>query len=147
MQVGTVSAKESHDQFMQLLVTQLQNQDPLDPIKQYDFISQLAQFSTLEGIEKLSDQVEQQAGLQAELLQLQQLSQAAELVGRNVTYQSASTGDPTQGIVESVSLTNGRLQLNIGEDTIGVDQLIDIHSPGETDKWSTTALMKLANLL
>ena len=147
MQVGAVTAKDSQDQFMQLLVTQLQNQDPLDPIKQYDFISQLAQFSTLEGIEKLADQVEQQSGLQSELLQLQQLSQAAELVGRQVTYQSNSTGETTQGIVDSVSITNGRLQLNIGDDAVGLDQIVEVHGPGQESQLSETALMGLANLL
>ena len=147
MQVGAISAKDGQDQFMQLLVTQLQNQDPMDPIKQYDFISQLAQFSTLEGIEKLSDQVEQQAGLQAELLQLQQLSQAAELVGRQVTYESNTTGETAQGVVDSVSVTNGRLQLNIGDDAIGLDQIVEVHGSGEDTHGSGTALMDLANLL
>lgn len=147
MQVSPTTAQDTKDQFMQLLVTQLQNQDPLDPIKQYDFLSQLAQFSTLEGIEKLNDQVEQQAGLQAELLQLQQLSQAAQLVGSRITYQTTETADPIEGVVESVSTRNGRLQLNVGDDAVGLDQVVQILGPSDDDRWPAAAVMKLASLL
>lgn len=147
MQVSPTTAQDTKDQFMQLLVTQLQNQDPLDPIKQYDFLSQLAQFSTLEGIEKLNDQVEQQAGLQAELLQLQQLSQAAQLVGSRITYQTTETGGPIEGVVESVSTRNGRLQLNVGDDAVGLDQVVQILGPSDDDRWPAAAVMKLAGLL
>jgi len=50
------------DQFLQLMIAQLKNQDPLDPIKNEDYIAQLATFSSLEqlieikeGINKLAD--------------------------------------------------------------------------------------------
>ena len=62
------------DQFMQLLTTQLRNQDPLEPVKQQDFLGQLAQFSQLQGIEKLNTNF-------AESLKFQQLSQGSSLVG------------------------------------------------------------------
>ena len=42
------------DAFIQLLVTQLQNQDPLDPVDDKEFISQMAQFSALEQMQNLN---------------------------------------------------------------------------------------------
>ena len=70
MQINSVSATEVRDDFMQLLVTQLRNQDPLEPVAQHEFLGQLAQFSTLEGIEKLNANFE-------DMLKLQTLAQGA----------------------------------------------------------------------
>ena len=49
MQSG-VTAAATQTEFINLLVTQLQNQDPLEPVSQEEYLGQLAQFSTLEGI-------------------------------------------------------------------------------------------------
>ena len=136
MQVNTVTASESRDEFLQLLVTQLRHQDPLEPIKQENFLSQLAQFSTLEGIEKLNGRFEDQLRLQEEVLNLQQLSQAAEFVGRGITFkqevlsndgETPLLGPPTFGVVESVSIKDGRLELHVGEETVTMEQVIEIH--------------------
>ena len=105
------NSAEMQQQFLTLLTTQLRHQDPLEPIKQENFLSQLAQFSTLEGIEKLNGRFEDQLRLQEEVLNLQQLSQAAELVGRGITYHQdvisedgeVFSGPPTLGVVESPS--------------------------------------------
>ncbi len=45
------------DQFLQLLVTQLKNQNPLDPMKDTEFIAQLAQFSSLEQLVSIREGV------------------------------------------------------------------------------------------
>lgn len=136
MQVNTATASESRDEFLQLLVTQLRHQDPLEPIKQEDFLSQLAQFSTLEGIEKLNTRFEDQLQLQEEVLNLQQLSQAAELVGRGITYrqevlandgETTLLGPPTRGVVDSISLEDGRFELHVGDSIVTMDQVIEIH--------------------
>lgn len=43
------------DEFMQILVAQLQNQDPLSPMENEDFVAQMAQFSTLEQIQSMNE--------------------------------------------------------------------------------------------
>ena len=43
------------DEFLQLMVTKLQNQDPLNPMEDEDYIAQLAQFSSLEQLTNISD--------------------------------------------------------------------------------------------
>lgn len=50
------------DAFLKLLVTQLKNQNPLDPQDNSEFVAQLAQFSSLEGITTLNDSVTAIAG-------------------------------------------------------------------------------------
>ena len=69
------------DRFLKLLVTQMQNQDPLNPLDNAQVTSQMAQINTVTGIEKLNATV---AGLTSQFVQLQAL-QGASLVGRDVT--------------------------------------------------------------
>ena len=50
---STTKAKDSQNQFLQLLVAQLKGQDPLNPLDGTQFVSQLAQFSSLEELTKI----------------------------------------------------------------------------------------------
>lgn len=70
----------SADRFLKLLVTQMQNQDPLNPLDNAQVTSQLAQINTVNGIEKLNSTVQ---GLSGQFMQMQAL-QGASLVGRDV---------------------------------------------------------------
>jgi flagellar basal-body rod modification protein FlgD len=69
------------DRFLKLLVTQMQNQDPLNPMDNAQVTSQMAQISTVSGIQDLNTTV---AGLNAQFTQLQAV-QGASLVGHDVT--------------------------------------------------------------
>jgi flagellar basal-body rod modification protein FlgD len=73
----------SADRFLKLLVTQLQNQDPLNPMDNAELTSQLAQINTVEGIQTLNTTVQ---GLGAQFVQMQAV-QGAALVGHDVTLQ------------------------------------------------------------
>ena len=70
----------SQDRFLKLLITQIQNQDPLSPMDNAQVTSQIAQINTVSGIEKLNTTVQ---GLTGQFTQLQAL-QSASLVGRDV---------------------------------------------------------------
>lgn len=75
-----VSNAPSEQRFLKLLVTQLKNQDPLNPLQNAELTSQLAQMSTVTGIEKLNTAVQalvSQSGAG-------QVLQAASLIGRSV---------------------------------------------------------------
>ncbi|MBZ8140148.1 flagellar biosynthesis protein FlgD [Rubrivivax gelatinosus] len=76
---GTASA--SADRFLKLLVAQMQNQDPLNPMDNAQVTSQMAQINTVTGIEKLNETV---TGLNTQFLQMQAM-QGAALIGRDVT--------------------------------------------------------------
>jgi flagellar basal-body rod modification protein FlgD len=72
------------NEFLELLVAQLNNQNPLEPQSNGDFIAQLAQFSTVEGVEKLNGSMETiMSGYQSS-----QALQASSLVGRKVIIPS-----------------------------------------------------------
>ena len=77
---ATQSAADMSEQFLKLLVTQLKNQDPLNPVDNAQMTSQMAQISTVGGIQSLNTSV---TGLNTSVLQMQAL-QGASLVGRDV---------------------------------------------------------------
>ena len=79
--VKTANDAASADRFLKLLVTQMQNQDPLNPMDNAQITSQMAQINTVSGIEKLNTTVQ---GLNGQFMQMQVL-QGAALVGRDVT--------------------------------------------------------------
>ncbi|GAB4475889.1 MAG: flagellar hook assembly protein FlgD [Burkholderiaceae bacterium] len=74
------AAKELNDRFLKLLVAQMNNQDPLNPLDNAQVTSQMAQINTVTGINNLSETVAQMV---AQFAQLQSL-QAAQLTGRSV---------------------------------------------------------------
>ena len=77
---NATTAKEASDRFLKLLVTQLQNQDPMNPVDNAQMTSQMAQISTVSGIEKLNTTVE---ALNGQFVQMQAV-QGAGLVGKDV---------------------------------------------------------------
>jgi len=90
--------------FLKLMTTQLQNQDPLKPLDSNDFLGQIAQFSTVSGIQGLQDSFK---SLSSSLTSSQSL-QAACLVGHGVLYPSA-TGylDGESGLSGVVDMSSG----------------------------------------
>lgn len=77
---GTSNDDLGKNAFLELMVAQFNNQNPLDPTKNEDFIAQLAQFSSLEGIQNLNTSVEEMAAA----MRSNSTLQAAALVGRSV---------------------------------------------------------------
>ncbi|MGJ7501107.1 flagellar hook assembly protein FlgD [Variovorax sp. ZT5P49] len=77
---SNVSNEDSEQRFLKLLVTQLNNQDPLNPMQNAELTSQLAQMSTVSGIEKLNGTL---SGL-VNQTSSNQLLQATSLIGYNV---------------------------------------------------------------
>jgi len=92
-----VAAAGGADRFLKLLVTQLQNQDPLNPMENAEITSQMAQINTVTGVEKLNASMQ---ALMAQVVQMQAL-QGAGLVGRDVTVEgnrlSVTDGRPEAG--------------------------------------------------
>jgi flagellar basal-body rod modification protein FlgD len=74
------TTEETQDRFMKLLVTQMKNQDPLNPLDNAQVTSQMAQLSTVTGIEKLNTAM---AGMSSTFMSTQSM-QAASMIGRGV---------------------------------------------------------------
>lgn len=104
------------DAFMTLLITQMQNQDPLNPSSDTEFISQLAQFSTLEQMENLNSTIANQ--------------NAFAMVGKNVIINvGASEGkvvDTVAGYVQYVEIKDGKAFLAVNEKTYPIGDLYTV---------------------
>jgi flagellar basal-body rod modification protein FlgD len=100
---GTPTASSTLDMatFLKLLTVQLSSQDPLNPMSDTDFFSQLAQMGTVQGVDQMK--------------QTLQVSQAASLMGKTVSAMAASNGVAQQvtGVVNSLSIQNGTYLLNL----------------------------------
>ena len=102
------------DAFMQLLVSQLQNQAPLEPVQNEDFVAQLATFSSLEQLEGLND------GMTGLLLLEQggqitaQLAEGSSLIGKQVGWYDPSTEIGGTGVVDSVKVVDDLTTVTVG---------------------------------
>lgn len=103
------------DQFLQLLVAQLQNQDPLNPVSDKDFIAQLASLTTVQSLDGLNANF-------AQMLKLTQLTQGADLIGKTIEY-TATDGGTATGTVDSVTAQNGQFVLTVGAEQVALDQV------------------------
>ena len=99
--------------FLQLLVTQMKYQDPLEPTDNTEYVSQLATFSELEQM--------------TNLVASSDLTRASQLVGQYVTVKekNETTGEETikGGKVDYVTVENGKGYLNIGDSKYSIDDL------------------------
>jgi flagellar basal-body rod modification protein FlgD len=93
------SNEESGDRFLKLLVTQLKNQDPMNPMDNAQLTSQMAQINTVAGIEKLNTSVGAMADRLSTQLMNSQALQGAGMVGRQVwTAGSALSVEGGKGV-------------------------------------------------
>jgi len=109
--------------FMKLLITQLQNQNPLEPLNNNEMASQLAQFSQLQQLESMNSSF-------AKVLTTIELNYANSLIGKEISYKSENqtgAGDITSGIVEEVyNNIDGQIILVVGNHTLGVEDIISV---------------------
>jgi flagellar basal-body rod modification protein FlgD len=82
--IKSSSPSQMKDEFLQLLVAQIKNQDPLNPMDGTEYVAQLAQLSTVEGIENMS-QLQNQNNI---LMDTLQVLQSTQLVGKDVSVST-----------------------------------------------------------
>jgi flagellar basal-body rod modification protein FlgD len=119
------SVQADTDKFMTLLVTQLKNQDPLNPLDNAQITSQLAQLSTVTGVNKLNTTLE---SLKASY-QSSEALQAANLIGHGVLVEGDFIGLQGGKAIMGVDLETpaDRLQVIITDPRTGKDvQVIDL---------------------
>lgn len=107
----TANANEASDRFLKLLVTQMQNQDPLNPMDNAQVTSQMAQINTVTGIDKLNTTM---TAVNGSITQMQML-QGASLVGRGVLLEgntlSVVEGKASAGYELASSATNVKIDI------------------------------------
>ncbi|GIW78948.1 MAG: flagellar basal body rod modification protein FlgD [Gemmatales bacterium] len=106
------------EQFLNLLLIQLQNQDPLNPVSQSDFTDQLTQLSTLESLNSLNSNIQS-------LIALQQLTQGANLIGKVVRYNVPNDGEQS-GLVSAVNIVDNSVQLIVDGKPISLSQVVGV---------------------
>ncbi|MDF2627617.1 MAG: flgD [Symbiobacteriaceae bacterium] len=116
------AATKSRDQlgsmdFMKLLVTQLRHQDPLNPMDDREFMSQLAQYSSLEQI--------------TEQTRWSKMTYGLGLVGQEVTYSRPDSTLQT-AVAKAVRMVDGEPRLSVGDTEIRLDQVLSATKVGAT---------------
>ena len=121
-QNSSLSANSLSNSFMQLLVTQLQNQDPLQPVDDQTFLTQLAQFSSLQ----------QETEMNQNLSTMATAGQSAQLtsyLGKQVTATNPSTSTPVTGTVQAIDYVNGSPMLSLGTTQIDPTWVTEVKMP------------------
>ncbi len=117
-----ITASAAREEFLNLLVAQLKGQNPLDPVSDTEFIAQLAQFSTLEGIEQLNNSFEQ-------MLLIQQLTNGSGLIGKVAVYYDYDGKQLAKGLVTALHVEGGEMKLEIGGRVIDLANVREIRMP------------------
>ncbi|NMC42392.1 MAG: flagellar biosynthesis protein FlgD [candidate division Zixibacteria bacterium] len=113
---GTASGLETlgKDDFLQLLVAKLSNQDPLDPVQDEDFAAQLAQYSSLEQLSNMNESLTQSIQWSYLLSQTISNTMATSLIGKTVRADSSSVVLETDGSADlAIDLDRAATELTI----------------------------------
>ena len=107
--------------FLKLIVSQIQNQNPLEPQKDTEFIAQLAQFDTLNQMRALNQAMDVLRGLT-------ELSQASALIGKQIRAFTPE-GNPIEGVVASVTMVNGLPMLDVDGRSVDLYNVVKVSTP------------------
>lgn len=116
------------DAFLNILVTQLRNQDPLEPLSDTDFIAQMAQFTSVEQLMDMSTEL---------ALLRQNIGSASSLIGKTIEWSETEEDGSTvtaSGVVDSIISKDGILYAAIGATQVVLDDVTSIsETSSETD--------------
>jgi flagellar basal-body rod modification protein FlgD len=117
------SSSQIQTDYMNLLVVQLQNQDPLEPLDNNQMATQLAQLSQLQQLESMNQSF-------ADVLSTTELTYANSLLGKEVTFMPKTeegTTDLTSDVVEQVyNNIDGEIVLGLGNYSISLEDVISV---------------------
>ncbi|GIP36815.1 hypothetical protein J31TS4_00950 [Paenibacillus sp. J31TS4] len=111
------------DDFLKILITQLQNQDPTQPLQDRDFIAQMAQFTSVEQLTNM--------GLELKALR-QSFGMDPSIIGKEISWSGKDDkGQITTktGVVTALTFKNGEAYAKVGKDEVDLTKLISITNP------------------
>ena len=94
------------EDFIKMMVTQLQNQDPMDPAKNQDLLAQMSQIGQLQSSTDLQSTLKS-------IMSQSQISSAGALIGKSVTGTLADGKTSVSGVVQSVRVVDGTANLQL----------------------------------
>ncbi len=112
------------DSFLKLLVTQLQHQDPTRPMEDREFIAQMAQFSSLEQMTNLNNEVRN-------LLSSSKASEAYGILGKNIESYDSVLQQAVTGKVTSVFFKGNELMLRVGSNEVAMKNVHSVNIDAE----------------
>ncbi|MEN8906887.1 MAG: flagellar hook capping FlgD N-terminal domain-containing protein [Clostridiales bacterium] len=120
------------DQFITLLITQLQHQDPLNPVDDKEFVSQMAQFTSLEQMQNLN------ASFSA--------NKAFSLLGKYVkaTIEENDTERKVEGYAENVIIENNTAYVIVDDNKVSMESITDVSNSNTVN---TSDISKYSNLI
>ncbi|OGV37897.1 MAG: hypothetical protein A2020_09985 [Lentisphaerae bacterium GWF2_45_14] len=113
--------------FLNLLMAELQNQDPLSPMDNKDMILQLAQFSAIEGTQNLNENMDQ-------YIDTANLATASSLIGKQVVYQDIDTGFEMIGSVNKINVVGNTLSMDVDGANVKMYQIKSVYNPPATSE-------------
>lgn len=115
----TSSSSDIRGNYMTLLVTQLQNQNPLEPMSSDEMTAQLAQLSQLEHLESMDATFEK-------ALFSAQVNQASGIIDKEITFLPEDSDEAVSGRVGGVSLIDGKVMVTVGNQGVDLDRVLYI---------------------
>ena len=123
---STGSTQYGTADFMQMLMAQMTHQNPLEPMKDSEMMSQFAQLNSLQELQNIKATMDQ-------LVVSNLSSYAASLIGKNVVVNHPDS-DPTEGKVTGFRFANGQIELQLDNDeTATLDQISEIKGDVEVE--------------
>jgi len=117
--VESITSQTASVDYFQLLTIQLKNQDPIDPVDQEGLINDLTQFSILEGIENLNASFGQ-------VLQLQELTQGVNLMGKTVDYRDPVSEQVVSGKASDVFNVDDSIKVLVDGKTVPLENILRV---------------------
>jgi flagellar basal-body rod modification protein FlgD len=114
------------DAFMQLLVAQLKNQDPMEPRDNGEQIAQLAHFSSLEQMQQLNEGMLSLIVLNQGNAQISQLAQGSALIGQTVQWNGG------KGVVSGLAVEDGLVVAQVGSAKVPLIDVTAVEAPPAT---------------
>lgn len=110
------------DEFLKILVTQLSNQDPTQPLQDKEFIAQMATFTSVEQLTNMAGEMK---------LLRQSIGFSSALIGKTIGWTQTDSNSETQslsGVVDSIKIKESKQYAIVGDKEVPIDQITEIKS-------------------
>jgi flagellar basal-body rod modification protein FlgD len=115
---STSSSKSTSDQFMSLLLAQMTNQNPLEPMNDTEMVNQMVSMNSLTELQKISKAI-------TSLTQTNEFVSASALMDKSVTYLDSDSKKVT-GTVTGVTLKNSEVYLTVDDKSVALSSITSV---------------------
>lgn len=120
----SISQSLGKDDFMKILIAQMSNQDPTQPLQDRELITQMAQFSSVEQLMNMANVMQAMR---------QSIGISGDLIGKVVTWTESDGRETTllQGTVTAISFKDGLQLIEVGDAQIPLEDIVRIEQQKE----------------